>query len=85
MECWETSAPKLHYSITPFLLSVNAKQLERPALQAGPSRCESDHGCQFVVLLEINLELRLPNLNSVIFGFELNQPTHFHPTSIGPQ
>ena len=24
--------------------SVNAKQLERPALQAGPSRCESDHG-----------------------------------------
>lgn len=26
--------------------SVNAKQPERPALQAGPSRCESDHGRQ---------------------------------------
>jgi hypothetical protein len=26
-------------------LSVNAKQPERPALQAGPSRCESGHGC----------------------------------------
>ena len=25
---------------------MNAKQLERPALQAGPSRCESDHGRQ---------------------------------------
>ncbi len=29
-----------------FFGSVNAKQLERPALQAGPSRCESDHGYQ---------------------------------------
>jgi hypothetical protein len=28
------------------LLSVNAKQLEQPVFQAGPSRCESDHGCQ---------------------------------------
>ena len=26
--------------------SVNAKQIERPALQAGPSRCESGHGRQ---------------------------------------
>src|ERR1019366_5890861 len=28
------------------ILSVNAKQLAYPALQAGPSRCESGHGCQ---------------------------------------
>src|SRR6266446_6346893 len=27
-------------------LSVNAKQLEQPVFQAGPNRCESDHGCQ---------------------------------------
>jgi hypothetical protein len=27
-------------------LSVNAKQPERPALQAELSRCESGHGCQ---------------------------------------
>jgi hypothetical protein len=46
MECWETSTPKLQYSITPFLPSVNAKQLERPVFQAGPSRCESGHGHQ---------------------------------------
>ena len=45
LEYWDSSTPKLHNSITPFLASVNAKQLERPALQAGPSRCESDHGC----------------------------------------
>ena len=25
--------------------SVNAKQIERPVFQAGPSRCESGHGC----------------------------------------
>jgi len=25
---------------------VNAKQLEQPVFQAGPSRCESGHGCQ---------------------------------------
>ena len=25
--------------------SVNAKQLEQPVFQAGPNRCESDHGC----------------------------------------
>ncbi len=25
---------------------VNAKRLAQPALQAGPSRCESGHGCQ---------------------------------------
>ena len=31
-------------SVATISLSVNAKQLERPALQAGPSRCESDHG-----------------------------------------
>jgi len=29
--------------------SVNAKQLEQPALQAGPSRCESGHGRQFAL------------------------------------
>ena len=29
-----------------YFLSVNAKQLERPVFQAGPNRCESDHGCQ---------------------------------------
>lgn len=28
-------------------MSVNAKQLAHPALQAGPSRCESGHGYQF--------------------------------------
>ena len=27
--------------------SVNAKQLEQPVFQAGPNRCESDHGCQW--------------------------------------
>ena len=31
------------------LLSVNAKQLKQPALQAGPSRCESGHGCHFAL------------------------------------
>jgi hypothetical protein len=41
----ETSTPKLQYSITPFLGSVNAKQLEQPALQAGRNRCKSGHGC----------------------------------------
>jgi hypothetical protein len=30
------------------LLSVNAKQLEQPVFQAGPNRCESDHGCHLV-------------------------------------
>ena len=29
------------------LLSVNAKPLEQPVFQAGPSRCESGHGRQF--------------------------------------
>ncbi len=29
--------------------SVNAKQLEQPVFQAGPNRCESDHGCQFAL------------------------------------
>ena len=27
------------------ILSVNAKELEQPVFQAGPNRCESDHGC----------------------------------------
>ena len=27
-----------------FKTSVNAKQLEQPVFQAGPNRCESDHG-----------------------------------------
>ena len=29
-----------------FKWSVNAKQLEQPVFQAGPSRCESGHGRQ---------------------------------------
>ena len=53
MECWETSTPKLQYSITPFLPSVNAKQLEQPGFQPGPSRCESGHGCQFVAQCQL--------------------------------
>ena len=36
--------------------SVNAKQLAQPALQAGPSRCESGHGCQFVRVAQIDSE-----------------------------
>ncbi len=27
------------------ITSVNAKQIEQPVFQAGPSRCESGHGC----------------------------------------
>ena len=36
--------------------SVNAKLLAQPVLQAGPSRCESGHGCQFVRVAQIDLE-----------------------------
>src|SRR5215471_9786847 len=33
------------FCFLPFFGSVNAKQLEQPVFQAGPNRCESDHGC----------------------------------------
>ena len=39
--------PRVFHSPGRQLLSVNAKQLERPGFQPGPSRCESDHGCHF--------------------------------------
>ena len=35
---------------------MNAKQLKHPALQAGPSRCESGHGYQFVHVAQLDLE-----------------------------
>ena len=37
-------------------LSVNAKQLEQPALQADPSRCESGHGCHSVRVAQLESE-----------------------------
>ena len=36
--------------------SVNAKLLAQPVLQAGPSRCESGHGCQFVRVAQLDSE-----------------------------
>ena len=43
------SYPRRHH-----FSSVNAKQLARPALQAGPSRCESGHGCHFVRVAQLD-------------------------------
>jgi hypothetical protein len=37
-------------------MSVNAKQLAQPALQADPNRCKSDHGCQFVRVAQLDSE-----------------------------
>ena len=34
--------------------SVNAKQIEQPVFQAGPNRCESDHGCHFVRVAQLD-------------------------------
>src|SRR6266542_765077 len=50
----KSNIPTLQYSITPFLLSVNAKQLEQPVFQAGPNRCKSDHGCHFVRVAQLD-------------------------------
>ena len=35
----------INHEPSPLFLSVNATQLARPAFQAGPNRCKSDHGC----------------------------------------
>ena len=35
-------------------MSVNAKELEQPALQADLNRCKSDHGCQFVRVAQLD-------------------------------
>ena len=53
------SAREQRLRVSPFLrvndfLSVNAKQLEQPVFQAGPNRCESDHGCQFVRVAQLD-------------------------------
>ena len=37
---------------------MNAKQIEQPVFQAGPNRCESDHGCQFCPRSSDRLERR---------------------------
>ena len=37
---------------------MNAKQLEQPVFQAGPSRCKSDHGCHFCPRSSDRLERR---------------------------
>ena len=55
----EDTTPKLQYPITPLLPSVNAKQLEQPALQADPSRCESGHGCHSVRVAQLESERHL--------------------------
>ena len=44
------------HSLRRLFSSVNAKQLARPALQAGPSRCESGHGYHFVHVAQLDLE-----------------------------
>ena len=44
MSVREQTTPCFAFVLT--VLSVNAKQLERPGFQPGPSRCESDHGHQ---------------------------------------
>ena len=50
--CQRAATPWFHIPASK-LLSVNAKQLEQPVFQAGPNRCESDHGCQFVRVAQL--------------------------------
>jgi hypothetical protein len=46
------------FSFLPLFTSVNAKQLEQPVFQAGPNRCESDHG-RHLDLRFTNYDLRV--------------------------
>jgi hypothetical protein len=38
----------------PFLLSVNAKQIEQSVFPTEPSRCEPGHGYQFVYVAQLD-------------------------------
>ena len=49
-----------------FFGSVNAKQLEQPALQADPNRCKSDHGCHFVRVAQIDQSAGLRSRRSQV-------------------
>src|ERR1051325_5568804 len=62
-----------------FPTSVNAKQLEPPVFQAGPNRCESDHGCHFVKREKLRDVLRNSRfaLHDSRFTFSLSRCNEF--------
>ena len=64
-------------------MSVNAKQIARPALQAGPSRCESGHGYHFVHVAQLDLERHRAKVEAA--GATPAVDTNFAPVPQQPQ